>query len=212
MRRSRIGRAPDRDATWNHNTAYHREILAAVPDHRSAVLDVGCGDGLLLARLAQRAGYVTGIDPDPVAAAAARGRLAGRPQAQVLCGDVLGTPDLDGRQFDLISCVATLHHLPLSAGLARLRALLAPGGRLIVVGLSAPRSATDWAVSGALALPVRAMSRWHGESIDPGMRTARPTESLAQIRRAARAELPGSRVRRRFYYRYTLTWTRPPAR
>ncbi len=53
--------------------------------------------------------------------------------------------------------------------------------------------------------------RLHGETRDIGVPVARPRESLAEIRRAAARILPGVRVRRRFYYRYTLTWDRPGA-
>ncbi len=53
------------------------------------------------------------------------------------------------------------------------------------------------------------MSKLHKESSYPDMTIARPGESLAEIRQAAATVLPGSRVRRRFYYRYTLTWTKP---
>ncbi|WP_302495957.1 hypothetical protein [Rhodococcus pyridinivorans] len=41
------------------------------------------------------------------------------------------------------------------------------------------------------------------------MTTEQPRESLADIRRAAAMVLPGSRIHRRFYYRYTLDWTKP---
>ena len=199
------------DDYWNHNTAYHPELLAAVPRRDSRVLDIGCGDGLLLQRLATRAGHVTGMDPDAAAVSQARARLADTANARVVHGDFLSSPELDDQGFDLITCVAALHHMPLVPALERMRDLLAPRGRLHVVGLSANRTAGDWMVSGALLLPVRLMSRLHGESSYPGMRVTQPDTSLTEIRQATAAVLPGSRVRRRFYYRYTLSWTRPPA-
>ena len=39
--------------------------------------------------------------------------------------------------------------------------------------------------------------------------TAPATESLAEIRAAVGAALPGAAVRRRLFWRYTLTWTAP---
>jgi hypothetical protein len=39
--------------------------------------------------------------------------------------------------------------------------------------------------------------------------TAPATTSLAQIRAAAGVLLPGAAVRRRLFWRYTLTWTAP---
>jgi 2-polyprenyl-3-methyl-5-hydroxy-6-metoxy-1,4-benzoquinol methylase len=49
---------------WNHNVHYQPVILGAVPPRCSAALDVGCGDGLLACRLAERCTEVTGIDQD----------------------------------------------------------------------------------------------------------------------------------------------------
>ena len=37
---------------WNHNTAYHRWLVGIAASHRGEVLDVGCGEGLLMQRLA----------------------------------------------------------------------------------------------------------------------------------------------------------------
>ena len=42
-------------------------------------------------------------------------------------------------RFDLITMVAVLHHLPLAPALDQVRQLLAPGGRLLVVGLARPQ-------------------------------------------------------------------------
>ena len=49
-----------------------------LPDRRTSALDVGCGRGVLVARLADRFDSATGIDPDAAMVAAAEPRLAGR--------------------------------------------------------------------------------------------------------------------------------------
>ncbi|GGP00096.1 hypothetical protein [Actinomyces gaoshouyii] len=89
---------------------------------------------------------------------------------------------------------------------------MAPGGRLTVVGLAASASVWDWIVSGLSLLSIPMAGRLHGETRDIGVPVARLRESLAEIRRAAALILPGARVRRRFYDRYTLTWDRPGGR
>ncbi|WP_366180014.1 methyltransferase [Actinomyces timonensis] len=195
---------------WNHNTAFHDELVADAATRGGRVLDVGCGDGLLAQRLAAVSEEVVGIEADPVTAQRARERLTGVRNADVHRLDVLGADvvGLLGR-FETVTCVAVLHHLPLEAGLERLAELVAPGGRLIVVGLAANRSAWDWLLSAASILPIRIASAWHHESRDIDVPVVQPRESLAEIRRVAARVLPGSRVRRRFYYRYTLTWERP---
>ena len=57
---------------WNHNVHYQPVILNAVPDGCGAALEVGCGDGLLASRLAERCAEVTAIDRDAVRATARR--------------------------------------------------------------------------------------------------------------------------------------------
>ena len=194
---------------WNHNTAYHAELLDAVPPSGGDVLDIGCGDGLLVEKLATKATRVIGLDPDPRAINQARRLLTETPNAQVVLGSFLTAPELDGQSFDLITCVATLHHMPLFAALEQMNAKLKPGGGLCIVGLSANKTAWDWIVSGVHVLPIRLLSKLRGESGYPGMTVARPSESLAEIRHISRTVLPGRRVRRRFWYRYTLSWTKP---
>ncbi|MFD7308279.1 class I SAM-dependent methyltransferase [Promicromonospora sp. NPDC059942] len=48
-----------------------------------------------------------------------------------------------------------------------------------------------------------------GGNSEPEMPVRDPAETFAEISRTARAVLPGARVRRRLFFRYTLEWTRP---
>jgi len=194
---------------WNHNSAYTPELVRAVPGPGSRVLDVGCGDGALLAALAPGTREIVGIEQDERSAALARARLADVPGGRVIVGDFVASAELDGSQFDLITCVATLHHLPLRPALERMRDLLAPGGRLRIVGLAKSRSALDWVVSGLQVVPVRIVDLMRHKRDYEGMVIAQPQETLAEIRRVAGEILPGYRIRRRLYYRYTLAWGKP---
>jgi hypothetical protein len=47
-----------RAGNWNHNVHYQPVILNAVPAGCGPALDVGCGDGLLARRLAERCAEV----------------------------------------------------------------------------------------------------------------------------------------------------------
>lgn len=66
------------DQPWNANIHYDALLDAMVPLGTQCVLDVGCGDGLLAARLARRIPYVTAVDIDaPVLRRAQASRASG---------------------------------------------------------------------------------------------------------------------------------------
>ncbi|MFC7817879.1 class I SAM-dependent methyltransferase [Streptomyces sp. NPDC057367] len=198
---------------WDHNAHYHRWILRQLPGRFGSALDVGSGSGDLVRLLAARADEVRGIDSDP--AITSRARLL-TPEATAASFTVADAPTgLPAGPHDVITCVATLHHLPFTEALAAFRRHLAPGGTLVVVGLYRPRTPTDHLL-GAAAVPLNAATGWLKNK---GRSTAPPTSMSARTRPAdmpftdiaqqARALLPGARLRRRLFWRYTLTWRHP---
>jgi 2-polyprenyl-3-methyl-5-hydroxy-6-metoxy-1,4-benzoquinol methylase len=190
---------------WNHNTAYHGWVRGIVARRGGDVLDVGCGDGLLAARLAPVARSVTGIDLDTSSLARARHRLDGIRNTSVRRADFLQF-DCPPESFDTVIFIATLHHMDLRTALLRARTLLRPDGEIAVVGLSANTTVTDWLWAGATLPLVRIASALHRETRDVGVATTPPREGLAEIRRTAQDVLPGVRLRRALYYRYLLRW------
>ncbi|MBB2991765.1 2-polyprenyl-3-methyl-5-hydroxy-6-metoxy-1,4-benzoquinol methylase [Mycolicibacterium iranicum] len=198
----------DTPAYWNHNTAYHPWLARIAAEHRGDVLDVGCGDGLLAARLAPLSRSVTGVDCDAAAVERARARVRQIPNVTVTQGTFGEDSDGDAR-YDLIAFVATIHHMDLRAALGRARDLLRPGGEIAIVGLAANRSPVDWMWSGLCLPAVRIGSLWHRETRDIGVAVATPQHSLADIRRIADEVIPGAHMRRALYYRYLLRWRRP---
>ncbi len=196
------------ESYWNHNAAFHDELVADAAARGGRALDAGCGEGLLLSRLADVCEEVVGVEVDAATASRARSRLGEVPGACVRQADLLqGTKGLG--TFQTVTCVAALHHLPLEAGLRVLGKLVAPGGRLLVIGLAANRGLADWTVSALSIVPNWVSGRLHHETRDIGVPVARPRESLRQIRAVARQILPGACIRRRRYFRYSLSWDRP---
>lgn len=165
---------------------------------------MGCGEGLLAQRLAAVSRSVVGIDADPTAIQRAVKRLQSTDNASVRLARFEAF-DAEPRSVDLITFVASLHHLPLRETLQRAREMLRPAGELAVVGLSANKTVADWAWA-ALCTPVaRAGSLLHRET-DVGVAVADPRESLREIRTVTADVLPGAAIRRGLYYRYRLLW------
>lgn len=203
---------------WSHNEYFHDWILRNVPPRRDVAVDVGCGAGVLAGKLARRFGQVTGIDVDEGMATAASARLSEVPGVSIRrCGfaEFASTPGEGGA--DLITMVAVLHWLDLDDTMARIPALLAPGGRFLVVGLVHSDSLTDLAfdVVSAAANPAMGMIKHprrarHGQQERLAVPVMDPAATFAEVTTAARAHLPGAAVRRRLFFRYTLRWDKPP--
>ncbi len=203
---------------WSHNDHYGPWIARRVAASGARdVLDVGCGAGNLLALLRRRAGAVTGLEPDAAAAAVAAGRFDGDPAVTVVRTDFAGRER--GRRWDAVTLVAVLHHLPLRPTLRALRDdCLAPGGRLVVVGCHREAGAADVVASlpAAVANPLVGLAKHPARAdavpVHMAAPTAEPRETLAEIRAAAAVELPGARIRRRLFWRYSLVYDAPARR
>jgi 16S rRNA G1207 methylase RsmC len=195
---------PSNGEYWNHNTAYHPWLIDIAAQQRGDVLDVGCGDGLLAHRLAPVSRSVTGIDPDGTAIQRAADRLAAHKQVTV--SREAFDAYQPGRRFDLITFVASLHHVDLQASLVKAREMLAPMGEIAVVGLSANKTVRDWLWCAMCVPPAWLGSRLHSETRNVGVVVTDPREGLDDIRRIVDDVLPGASVRRTLYYRYLLRW------
>ena len=189
---------------WNHNIHHHGAITRHLPARR--VLDVCCGVGELTRDLAARAVEVLGIALDAASLEVARADTTAA-NVDYIHADVM-TADL-GDPFDLVASVATLHHLDLAVGLARLRDLTAPGGTLVVVGLARATTPVDWAYDGVGQVVTRWHRRRHGYWEHPSPIVWPPAASHRQVRAVARRVLPDVEYRRTVLFRHVLTWTRP---
>lgn len=134
---------------------------------------------------------------------------AGRPGGVLRGGRADGAPP---GPYDVITCLATIHHLPFGEALRLFRRHLAPGGTLVVVGLAQAQTPGDHLL-GAAAIPLNAALGWIKNK---GRTAPRPPSMTAPTRpagmgfravvREAGAVLPGARLRRRLFWRYTLVW------
>src|SRR5690625_2596307 len=172
-----LERANDRHP-WNHNDHFHPWILRSLPEAPARVLDVGCGRGELVAAVASRAGMVEGIDPDAAMAYATATRFRSEPRIRIARRTLTaqaGDPGLAGR-YDAVTMVASLHHMDTATALAEARALLRPGGRLLIVTRTRPRTPADhaWDVLSALMNPLIGLIK-HPRPVRPRDWSTRPT-------------------------------------
>lgn len=127
-----------------------RAHLSTAPGRRPladlAVLDVGCGGGLLAEPLARLGARVTAIDPEPANIEAA-GRHA---RAQGLSIDyrasTLEALVGEGRRFDLVAALEVVEHVPDPAAFTdALARATRPGGLVVLATLS--RTLASWVLA-----------------------------------------------------------------
>jgi 2-polyprenyl-3-methyl-5-hydroxy-6-metoxy-1,4-benzoquinol methylase len=210
-------------AEFNHNYHYHRVIFDAIPAGCERALDVGCGTGQLTRELRSVIPYVTGVDRDERSIEVARSSALSAEVGDIEYrrGDFLDLALAPGG-FDLVSAVASLHHMNTAPALTRMAELLRPGGVLVVIGLARNGLSRDLAVEVPAAVYLRIARRRHGRSSvrrssreQPSRASYRapvvwpPAETYQQMRRLAGRLLPGMRYRRHLLWRYSICWVKP---
>ncbi len=125
-RSSRLGQITD---------ALEERLLLTVlgPVRGLAVLDVGCGDGVLASALARRGAQVTGLDMDPQMLAAAERRARSESiELQLVEGRVEALP-FPSETFDRVVAVAVLCFVrDTDQATSEIARVLKPGGRLVI--------------------------------------------------------------------------------
>jgi ubiquinone/menaquinone biosynthesis C-methylase UbiE len=212
------------DGGWTQNNHYHRLLLRHVPANCGQAVEIGCGTGAFSRRLAEVAAQVTAIDLSPQMVRVARSQSAHLRNLEYCCADVMSC-EFAAAQFDCVTTIATLHHLPLREVLIKLKEAIKPGGVLIVLDLFEPErnllKPAGWrdaalnvfalGISGSLRLlhngrlkppkEVRAAWQEHGKT------DTYPT--MSQVRSLCADILPGAQIRQHVLWRYSLVWQKP---
>ena len=196
---------PAESRLWNHNIHYHRLILDAVPKTAHSGLDIGCGNGLLALELRELLPEVTAIDTDAAVLEAAS--LLSNNVAWVR-GDAMS--HMFGKQFDVVTSVATLHHFPdLELALSRLADLTSPGGVLAIIGVARTSRMKDMMLHLGGAVQHQWLSHKYGFWEHTAPTVWPPKDDYETIRRTAKKILPGVRWKQLLLWRYSLLWCKP---
>ena len=113
---------------------YLRKRTRFVVEHcpRGAALDVGCGTGVLSARLSAAGYAMSGVDPSDGMLEVLRARW---PHVEARTASGTALPFADG-SFDVVMCVAVMHHIAAAdavrATLGEMVRVSRPGGRVLV--------------------------------------------------------------------------------
>jgi ubiquinone/menaquinone biosynthesis C-methylase UbiE len=202
------------DEGWNHNAHYHGYLLGRIPERCRDILEIGCGTGSFSRLLAGRAERVLAIDLSPQMIRLAGERSTLHPNIDFVVGDVMTYQFPDAR-FDCIATLTTLHHLPTETVLREIRRALKPGGVFVCLDLYRRSKLTDLLFDG-VAYPANSLLRLikTGKPRPPkGVREAYAEHgktdtylTLPQVERMCAGILPGARVRRHMFWRYSIFW------
>jgi len=107
---------------------YTENLLKHVPADAQAILDVGCGTGIVAQRLVERGHNVECLSPSPVLNAEARKILPATTPVHETTLEEFRTD----RKYDLIMFVESFQYIPLDFSLSRCLSLLKPGGRVLI--------------------------------------------------------------------------------
>lgn len=169
--------------------AHARLVAQADPPPGGRVLEIGCGTGNVLARVARARPDValTGLDPDAAALERARAKLPDTVRLEQGYADALPLPD---GAVDRVLSAFMLHHLPpdeQQGALREVRRVLAPGGSLHLVDMESggPHGRLARAAGGVLRLLRRdGHGHGHGHGEPPRAHLAAAEDLLALLRDA----------------------------
>jgi SAM-dependent methyltransferase len=188
-----------------HLGPYEEWLLTNLPPTRGTVLEVGCGVGRLARRLAGEFERVVAIDFSEGMISEAKRRTADG-AVDYVCADLFEWLKEHPDWYDCIVSVGTLHHVDLGRALEQMARALKAGGRLIVLDLLERKgfviNAFAWVVARLrdvlerrIAWKLRRAFWRHGRH-----------ERYLTLEEVREAVLPGSRVRERLLFRYSIVW------
>ena len=198
---------------WNHNNHYHSFLLKQLPSKGNIALDLGCGTGEFARLLARRFERVIALDLSPNAIEIAQQRSQDYRNINYQVADILEY-ELTSEQFDAIVSIATLHHLPVKNLLPVLKAILKPGGKLVVLDLLKYESIKDFS-SDLIAVPLNKLFLLKNRQIEKPLAAVEAMKdhlrtdrflTLSQVKQIYSDSLGKAKIRKHLFWRYSVVW------
>ena len=173
---------------------------------RTHILDVGCGDGTLSLYLRTPDNDILGIDisESSIQKANKKNKYNNVKFIQI----PFERFHANGKRFDAIIFVASIHHMNMSDAIDKAKKLLEKNGILIIVGLSKPSGLLDWIIELVRFIPNKVISSFHRTitSEELGIDVLYDFPMMSEVRRICRERLCGYKLGYGLHYRYLLTW------
>jgi len=162
-----------------------RLIAVAAPRSGERALDLGCGVGHTLRRIAPLGAFAVGADATLEMLQAGRASVVSAPNAAFAQSDATALPFADA-SFDLVTCRLAAHHFTDAAGAFReVARVLRPGGRLVLVDNYAPDDPSLDAFINELEtlrdashVRNRTITGWRALLVDAGLRASVESELM----------------------------------
>ena len=199
------------------NNHYHSSLLKHVPQNCRNALEIGCGTGAFARLLAGRCKRMIALDLSAEMIRVARSRSAQFDSLEFQLADAMSW-EFPVSHFDFICSIATLHHLEQRELFVKMRDALKPRGVLVVLDLVESNGLLERMLD-VVALGVSSSLRLiHNGRLNPPAEVRNAWEqhgkhdhysTASQMRALADEILPGSSVKRRLLWRYTLVYQKP---
>lgn len=196
---------------WNHNTYYHKLLLHMnkLPETLDSVLDIGSGRGLFSYKLSFIFKEVFSLEPDMASIEFCKIQYKSRENITFI-HDSFMEHDFGDQKFDSIYAIASIHHMDFETASLKMKALLKPGGKLILLGLYRDYSVSDYLMSMIAVFPNFIMNLLSmKKALDSSeMTTTPPQMTLGEIKRASHSIFIDYHFRRHLFWRYTLIFVK----
>jgi 2-polyprenyl-3-methyl-5-hydroxy-6-metoxy-1,4-benzoquinol methylase len=190
---------------WNHNSHFHDYLLRQLPSKVDRALEVGCGLGVFASKLAQRSEQVDALDIDGETLKEAT-KQHSAVNIFYHCADFLEI-DLPKDSYDAIVSIAVLHRMDLESALNKMKVLLRPSGKLLMLGLYREVTIVDYLYN-FVSIPLNliySISHREANSTPRKVAPTRPAQmSLKQIKTVINRVMPGAHLQRHLFWRYSV--------